>query len=384
MLNRSALILSLATIALSSWGASVSTGNPLGSDPNMVDRLVILDSAEEWDGGSGSRTHVSGDRVVMGTAPGVLDKNDERRFPARGTWRTQEIIADFPFTEVLPSWNVDAPEDTGIRFEIRVRDAASPEWSPWLHMGAWGRVVHRPDRTVSFEHGTVNVDVLTLDQPADAVQMRAEFLDFNLPRSEGPVLRRLAICYSGAVEDPEERAALMPPVEIEGEWARTLPVPHHGQEALGRPLSGLCCSPTSLTMVLQSLGAECTLEENTEAVFDPEYAIFGNWGRNVARAGELGFDAWLTRFRNWDQVRAEIAAGNPVIASVRIEEGEISVVTYEGGHLVVIRGFTPEGDVVVNDPAYRERGEAAVWGADEMATVWFEHGGVAYVIRPRE
>jgi hypothetical protein len=353
----------------------------------MVDRLVMLDSAEEWEEGSASGTHVIENRVVMGPAPDVWTKGEGRRYPNRGRWLTQEIEADFPFTEVLPSWNVDAPPDTGIRFEIRVRDAASPEWSPWLHMGSWGRVVHRPDRTVSFEHGTVNVDVLTLDQPADAIQMRAEFLDFNLPhlpRGEGPALRRLAICYSGVVEDPEQRAALMPPVEIEGEWVRTLPVPHHGQGVLGRPLSGLCCSPTSLTMVLQSLGAECTLEENTEAVFDPEYAIFGNWARNVARAGELGFDAWLTRFRSWDQVRAEIAAGNPVIASVRIEEGEITGVTYDGGHLVVVRGFTPEGDVVVNDPAYSERGEGAVWFADEMATVWFDHGGVAYMIRPRE
>ncbi len=59
------------------------------------------------------------------------------------------------FTECLPSWNVDAPEGTGFRVEMRVgmeralpdslrgelRDAPSHAamfWSPWMYVGEWG------------------------------------------------------------------------------------------------------------------------------------------------------------------------------------------------------------------------------------------------------
>ena len=55
---------------------------------------------------------------------------------------------------------------------------------------------------------------------------------------------------------------------------------------------------------------------------------------------------------------------------------------YDGGHLIVIRGFEPDGDVILNDPAFRaERGEGSVWTQQELETVWFDHGGVAYIIR---
>ena len=111
--------------------------------------------------------------------------------------------------------------------------------------------------------------------------------------------------------------------------------------------------------------------------------LFGNWGRAVARAGELGMDGWLTRFRDWGQVKAQIAAGQPVIASIRFKAGTFpsAVMRQTSGHLIVIRGFTPGGDVIVNDPASRERGNGAVYKADELARAWFDNGGVAYVIR---
>jgi hypothetical protein len=32
-----------------------------------------------------------------------------------------------------------------------------------------------------------------------------------------------------------------------------------------------------------------------------------------------------------------------------------------GGHLLVIRGFTPGGDVIVNDPASRDKGNGAIY-----------------------
>jgi hypothetical protein len=112
--------------------------------------------------------------------------------------------------------------------------------------------------------------------------------------------------------------------------------------------------------------------------------LFGNWGRAVARAGELGFDAWLARFRNWDQVKRSIAEGTPIVASIRFKKGEVQGFLYKEtkGHLIVIRGMTPEGDIIVNDPARREKGAHVIYRASEMAKAWFNHGGVGYIIHP--
>jgi hypothetical protein len=136
-------------------------------------------------------------------------------------------------------------------------------------------------------------------------------------------------------------------------------------------------------MVMAWCGVDRPTAENAHAIYDPDNDLFGNWGRAVARAGEFRLDAWVTRFRDWDAVKAQVAAGNPVVASIRFKSGEFpsAVLPETSGHLIVIRGFAPSGDVIVNDPASRERGDGAVYRADELARAWFDHGGVGYVIR---
>lgn len=123
--------------------------------------------------------------------------------------------------------------------------------------------------------------------------------------------------------------------------------------------------------------------ENALAIYDPENALFGNWNRAIARAGDVGLDGWLTRTRDWDQVKASIAAGQPLIASIAFREGEFpsNVLNRTGGHLIVVRGLTPEGDAIVNDPASADKGDGVVYVAEELQRAWFGHGGVTYVIR---
>ena len=57
------------------------------------------------------------------------------------------------------------------------------------------------------------------------------------------------------------------------------------------------------------------------------------------------------------------------------------------GHLLVIVGFTPDGDVVVNDPASHlmpSNDEVrVVYDRAEFESVWVPHsGGIVYVIHP--
>ena len=139
-------------------------------------------------------------------------------------------------------------------------------------------------------------------------------------------------------------------------------------------------------MVMQYCGIDLPTQVNALAIYDESHDMFGNWGRAVQRAGELGLDAWLQRFRNWDQVKAMIAHGQPVIAAIKFKKGEFpsAALSETAGHLIVIRGFTKGGDVIVNDPGNHEKGNGAIYKADELAHAWFGCGGVGYVIRRPE
>lgn len=358
-----------------------STSNALGNPEGMVDRLVLFDTEAAWSAGVLENASLTSDALHV-----TMQPRGRERFPDRGTWTSPEVKTDFRFTEMIPSWNALTPGDTGVVFEVRSHDAETSTWSPWLFAGRWGRTPEGPTRRIHFERGMIHVDVLRLDAPADAFQLRARMYDYDLQGDERPQLRRMAAVYSGVVEDAELRARLTTPPQIRGEWARSLAVPFDAQTDENPAISGSICSPTSLSMVMRFCGVDFPAFDNAMAVYDPDYGIFGTWSRATQRAGSLGLDAWLTRMRSWDQVKACIADNQPVIASVRFREGEFpsSVLKQTGGHLIVVRGFTPEGDVIVNDPANLDRGEGAVYKADELARAWFDKGGIAYIVRAPE
>jgi hypothetical protein len=311
-----------------------------------------------------------------------------KSFPRSGTWTSEIIETAFAFTELIPSWNAAVPHDTGVFFQVKTRDAKDGLWSPWLYIGQWGRtpVTDPLDRIVSFDHGIVNVDNLTLDSPANAYQIRATLLSFDMNHDANPSIRRMTVSYSGVVDDPEERQKLIKTEKIDGDWARSLPIAYRAQGIEAKPLAGQICSPTSTSMVMAYFGVDLPTQTNALAIYDEDHDMFGNWGRAVQRAGELGLDAWLQRFRNWDQVKAMIARGQPVVAGIKFEKGEFpsAVLSESAGHLIVIRGFTKDGNVIVNDPGNREKGNGAIYKADELAHAWFGCGGVGYVIRRPE
>jgi hypothetical protein len=359
---------------------AISSSNPLKGSPEMVDRLSMFDAADEFD--DGKLEHV---RVEMNSpARVVLDDKRTNTYPRYGHWISPEVQTEFGFTELIPSWNVTCPPNTGVRFDVRTRDVRSGQWTPWLYVGQWGRNVGNRERVVTCKWGAVHVDNIVLDRPADAYQIRARLESFDLDTNVNPSVRRVSVSYSGRVRDAEMRERLTHPVGIVGEWRRDLAVPFFAQGTAPSNVKGSICSPTSTTMVMSYWGVTRPVTENALAIYDDERDIFGNWGRAVARAGELGFDAWITRMRNLEQVKAMVARGQPVIAAINFEHGQFpsSVLTDTNGHLIVIRGFTKDGDVICNDPASKDKGNGVVYNADELAQAWFANaGGVAYVIR---
>lgn len=349
---------------------------------NFVDRLDQVDTAGAFSAGATTRA------VVVSDAPArVTLAASDGKFPRTGVWTGPEVTAAFAFTELLPTFNVATPGGkTGAVLEVRVK--IGDDWSPWLFAQTWGRTLTPPGRETKFAGGKMEIDVLELTAPATAYQVRVTLQSFDFDAAVVPSVRRVSVCYSGEVSDPAERARLLPRVDPGTNWARDLGVPFRGQGEGGtpRPLWSEICSPTSVSMLLEHLGTDLPTVSHAEAIYDPHYDLFGNWGRAVSRAGEFGYDAWLENFRNLDQVKARIAEGTPLIASIRFRKGDVEGFLYPStaGHLIVIRGMTPEGDFIVNDPADRAKGNGVIYKAREMEKAWLYQGGLAYVIgKPR-
>jgi peptidase C39-like protein len=347
--------------------------NRLVDRPGMADRLIMLESAAHWEKGERKLVKVDGELIVM-------SGGGEKDYPRQGWWTSPEIQLLMPGTEFIPSWNGSVPANTGVRLELRT--GRKGDWSPWLYFGSWGKTPRIGEKTTSFDDGEVYIDNLILEREAAAVQVRVWLYSYEMESGVSPQIRRIALSYSGHA--PQLAAADLAAIKLEkSQWARDLKVPFRTQKDAPPALANQICSPTSVSMVMQYWGVNRPTIENALAIYDGEYDLFGNWARAVQRAGELGLEGWVERFRNWEKVKEEIAMGRPVIASIAFRKGEFpsAVISRTNGHLIVIRGFTEGGDVIVNDPASREKGEGAVYKAEELGKAWFGHGGVGYVIR---
>ena len=81
---------------------AVSSTNPLRGKPDMVDRLVMVDSAEAFR--AGELKYV--DLVSDSPARVVLHDTREKTYPRYGSWTSAEVKTDFDFTELIPSGRV--------------------------------------------------------------------------------------------------------------------------------------------------------------------------------------------------------------------------------------------------------------------------------------
>jgi hypothetical protein len=121
-------------------------------------------------------------------------------------------------------------------------------------------------------------------------------------------------------------------------------------------------------------------------VYDYRYDGAGNWPFNTAYAGTLGLDAYVTRLRSLREAERYIKKGIPLAASVAYGSGELdgAPINSTNGHLMVIRGFTKAGDVIVNDPAASSRRSVRrIYDRSQFENAWIPAtGGVVYVMRP--
>ena len=94
----------------------------------------------------------------------------------------------------------------------------------------------------------------------------------------------------------------------------------------------------------------------------------------------------MTRLRSLAEVERFVEAGIPVVVSLSWKLEDMPEAGYDtNGHLLVIVGFTGEGDPILNDPAANSNDNVrSIYTRENFEKVWQEStGGVAYVYHPR-
>ena len=118
--------------------------------------------------------------------------------------------------------------------------------------------------------------------------------------------------------------------------------------------------------------------------YDTGYSGTGNWPFNTAYAAGRAGHAFVTRLRSLREAEPFIVAGIPLVVSISFGSGRLSgaPISASNGHLVVVRGFTAAGDVLVNDPAAATRaGVRRTYDRGQFEDAWIPRsGGLAYVI----
>ena len=306
-----------------------------------------------------------------------LARQSDGAYVTNGVLVSEQHLTAFPFNTMVMSWNAETPAGTSLQLQLRIRVGDSV--SPWFTMGAWSATGGASVGGQSNEWGKVDVDTLELRSYANSFQYRVAFATSNPAAS--PRLRSAAIVYSDL-----STQLVGPRVDVSKGWIRDLDVPQYSQLEQSPDVARSICSPTSLAMVLNYWGKSKTVGDVYNGVRDARTGIFGNWPLNTAYAGSLGLDAYVNRLYSMEQVQNEIANGRPVIISIRFQPGQLdnSPIDSTTGHLIVVRGFTPQGDVIVNDPiAPNSTTVRRVYRRDQLTRIWQQSGGIAYMLRPR-
>jgi Peptidase_C39 like family len=300
-----------------------------------------------------------------------------------------------PFRELFASWNIETPPGTGFAIEVRVGEKRGAELSPWLWLGDWGEIP-AVEKLRKCAAGRVDVDVFVAERDLCVWQLRMRA--FRMDEGTQPLrVRRIDACVANRTLTMEDASKWAPRTDRakntgcsmggpEGPRPLSGPiVPFRSQRAEDPAIAGRICSPTSVAMVLAYRGIDLPTAEVAARIYDHEHAMYGNWSRAIQGAFSFGVAGYLTRVATWDEARAFVLAGQPLVISIAAEPGELTGAPYAktDGHLLVLRGFETNGDVLVNDPAAQDAEHGVtMYSRAELERCWMGHGGVAYVLLP--
>lgn len=331
------------------------------------------------------------------------------------TWTSPWHRLPVPAQEVIVSFNAMTPGRSWIEVEIQVSGAAAiPAGSAdrdllsrWFTMARWCQDLpdpHRPGSGGAIHRATVDgqsdpcarvdTDTLIAEEGRAVTRYR---LRATLLHPTGAPERPGVTLLGAAASSPTSPSGTR--VSPSGSGA--------GRELAVRPLSQMVhagrhpqwggggeswCSPASVAMAMGFHGVaepvDALVPRTVRGTWDHQYAGAGNWAFSAAHAATHGLDAFVTRLPDLRALEEYIITGLPVVVSASFRAAELDGAGYStAGHLMLVTGFTADGDVIVNDPASHEEAcdsrVRTIYRRDQFERVWQKgSGGAVYVIAP--
>jgi hypothetical protein len=220
------------------------------------------------------------------------------------------------------------------------------------------------------EEGRVNEDEFRSEWPIHTIGLR-------IRASAGVVVKAVGVTYYDVPS--------MVPAELsQKRGIQEIGVPLYSQRDEPLEVQRYTCCPTAVAMVVA----------REQPGFSPMQAInlcrdltpqsygtsYGNW-----TGAALVLSRMLSRFHgvvsmpDISYLEHEVSQGRAPIVTLQWSEGELpgAPIPQSGGHLVVVRGFTPGGGIVVNDPAFtRAQGIRRVYPRHAFASCWAKKGNI--------
>ncbi|MBR3604046.1 MAG: C39 family peptidase [Elusimicrobiaceae bacterium] len=277
------------------------------------------------------------------------------------------------FSSLVLSVDFVAKGQDWLMSEVQI--CQNEQWSPFYKLAIYSQKLNHSFDEQEDEFAKVCVDVLQLKQPAQAYR-------FRLTIGGEASLPKVTVCLTDAQARYDVCDALLPEgkkeIEVKPISQMRLNVTENDRVRL--------CSPTSLTMALNTLGIAADPLQTAESVYDEKAAIYGNWTFNTAYACQKGADAFVTRFQRLSQLKEFVNKNSLVLASIAFKRGELqgSAVRQTPGHLVLICGWN-DGKIRVADPAASLTKEVIrYYNAEEFARAWLvRKRGLAYIVRKK-
>ncbi|MGW0704807.1 peptidase C39 family protein [Streptomyces sp. NPDC002643] len=398
---------------------------PAHAPERLVDNRAWT-SYTDWRGGDAEGTRATaGVRpgLVIDTPVGTTDYTDPHTGRTAtweyATWTSPVHELAVPATEVIASWNADAPDGTWIQIEME-GTYSDGTGTPWYVLGRWA-AGDQDIRRTSVDgqkdgRSSVWTDTFAIDDPATGLRLVSYRLRLTLHRTPGtgvtPKVWRLGAMGSD-IPDRFTVPASTPALARELNVPRYSQETHKGQYPEYDNGGEAWCSPTSSQMVIEFWGRRPSAEDlawvnpdyadpqvchAARFTYDYQYEGCGNWPFNAAYAATYDdLQGVVTRLGSLTDLEMLIAGGIPVITSQSFLEEELTGAGYgTSGHLMTVIGFTADGDVIANDPnspsneavrrVYRRREWENIWlrtkRYNASGNVSSGTGGVCYLYFP--
>jgi hypothetical protein len=331
-----------------------------------------------------------------------------------GTWTSGVTNLSFDYNELVSSWNAQTPNGTWIQVEVQPQ-IDDGHWAKWYILGRWSSSDSDFHRTSvggqGDADGFVSIDTFfAKDHPAVAYRLRLTLFKRDGSSASPTVSRLSAISMNLANQKMNFPSSTTITSQVDLGLPKYSQEIHHGDFPQYDNGGEAWCSPTSTSMVVSywsdvtgtnydptpgeyqwvtdTLGAnhpDPWVDFTARAVYDYHYNGAGNWPFNAAYAASRGLVGDVTALHNLRGAEPFIRDGIPLVASVAWESNKLDGgIKSTNGHLMVIGGFTANGNVIAYDPASDNDSLVRhVYDREQFERAWIPaSGGIVYVIRP--